>query len=367
MVLVTGGTGFVGREMVRQLSKAGYQIRLLVRNQQKASALARKYRCELVEGDILDPASLARAVKGVQAVIHLVGIIRETRKITFERAHMEGTGNLVEAMRHAGVSRLLYMSAAGTRPHARSRYHQTKWEGEKRVRQSGLEWTIFRPSLIYGAEDRSIRLMMKIIQLPFGLFPVWAGGKSRIQPIAVDEAAYSFVRAIGDPRTVGNVYDLCGPRSWQWREILAAMAKATGKSYQFDDWGVLALSRLIIWTLIFLLPLLIAVGITTGFAGQRAVVLLIVAWMGAVWLAWHWRTVLFFFIPSFFITGMEKFSEQFLPRFLQFGEQMKMLMEDNEGKPRSVEEAFGFMPKSFVEEILAHRSLYADGKQRRIS
>src|ERR1019366_4976850 len=109
---------------------------------------------EVIQGDALRPDTLPAAMVSAQAVIHLIGIIAETSQVTYEQAHTEATRNLLAAARRSGVTRWIQMSAIGTRPFARSRYHLTKWQAEQLVRQSGLDWTIFRPSLIYGHDER---------------------------------------------------------------------------------------------------------------------------------------------------------------------------------------------------------------------
>jgi len=144
-VLVTGATGFVGREVVRQLHKTGHSIRILARSR-NASRVEEAVSCwgaEVHPGDVLDAASLDGAVNGTEAIIHLVGIIAEVGESTFENVHTRGTGNLVAAAQQAKVRRFVHMSALGTRPSAASRYHQTKWAAEELVRHSGLDFTLF--------------------------------------------------------------------------------------------------------------------------------------------------------------------------------------------------------------------------------
>ena len=119
MILVTGGTGFVGREVIRELLALGYKVRLLVRNPQRAHFFANDSRVEIVQGDVLQPETLSAAMANVQSVIHLIGILVETPRVTYEQAHGEATRNLLASARQAGVTRWLQMSAAGTRPGAR--------------------------------------------------------------------------------------------------------------------------------------------------------------------------------------------------------------------------------------------------------
>ena len=165
-VLVTGATGFVGREVLRQLHHQGHSIRILARNlaSRQAQEATSRWGAELHRGDVLEPASLEGALNGIEAVIHLVGIISEVGESAFEKVHTRGTQNMVAATRQASIRRFIHMSALGTRPNAASRYHRSKWAAEELVRSSGADFTIFRPSLIYGPEDQFINLFAKIIR-----------------------------------------------------------------------------------------------------------------------------------------------------------------------------------------------------------
>jgi uncharacterized protein YbjT (DUF2867 family) len=220
-VLVTGATGFVGREVVRQLHEAGHSIRILARRRSSPcahEAMAR-YGVEVCSGDVVERAALDGAVNGIEAVIHLVGIISDVGESTFENVHVRGTGNMVAATRQAGTRRFVHMSALGTRPNAASRYHQTKWAAEELVRQSRLEWTIFRPSLIYGAHDQFINLFARMIRLS-PVVPLLGSPSARFQPVAVEAVAAAFVRCLSQPKSVGQTYDLCGPEALTLSQIV---------------------------------------------------------------------------------------------------------------------------------------------------
>ncbi|HEY0257643.1 MAG TPA: SDR family NAD(P)-dependent oxidoreductase, partial [Candidatus Methylacidiphilales bacterium] len=202
MILVTGGTGFVGQEIVRELVAQGYRVRLLARHPERADSLGDRPEIVRVRGDVLKPETLPAAMNGVEAVIHLIGVIAETSQVTFEQAHTEVTSHLLAAAKKAGVTRYLQMSALGTRAGARSRYHITKWEAEELVRRSGMDWTIFRPSLIYGYDerDRLLNLLRRLLSWPLDLlqlraFPLLNGGRALVQPVSVREVAHCFVRA----------------------------------------------------------------------------------------------------------------------------------------------------------------------------
>ena len=210
-ILVTGGTGFVGREIVRRLHEEGRRLRLLVRDPESESVqeAVSRYGAEIHVGNLLDAASLEGALNGMHAVIHLVGIIREFRESTFENVHIAGTVNLIAAAQQAGVGRFIHMSALGTRTDAVSRYHQSKWAAEEAVRQSDIDYTIFRPSLIYGRDDQFVNLFAKLIRLS-PVVPLLASDRAHFQPVPLETVASAFVRSMADPRSIGQTFDLCG-------------------------------------------------------------------------------------------------------------------------------------------------------------
>jgi len=218
MILVTGGTGFVGRAIVRELARLGHPVRVVARRPDSppARALQRDTGCQLVAGSVNDRPSLAKALEGVEAVIHLVGIIFERGTQTFSRVHAEGTGNVVAACQASGVRRLVHMSASGTREHAVAPYHRTKWEGECAVRASGLEWTIFRPAIIYGPGNGFCSILVRQMTPPIrwitgGLMPMIGDGSVLMQPVHVDEVAAAFVRSLTVSASIGQTYELGGP------------------------------------------------------------------------------------------------------------------------------------------------------------
>ena len=226
-VFVTGATGFVGRAVVQALRAEGHAVRCLVRRGSEPD-LHGFEAIERVEGDILDPAAALEAdISGCDTVVHLVGIIREypSRGITFERIHHEGTRNVVQAAVAAGARRFLHMSALGTRSGARSRYHQTKWAGEEAVRGSGLAWTIFRPSIIYGPGDGFLSLLAGMVKrLP--VVPVLGDGRNRLQPVPVEQVAAGFARAVTHEASTKQTYSVAGPDALSMVEVLTMLGTA---------------------------------------------------------------------------------------------------------------------------------------------
>jgi len=226
-VFVTGATGFVGRAVIQTLRAEGHVVRCLVRRGSEAK-LHGFEAIERVEGDILGPpATLEADIAGCDTVIHLVGIIREQpgRGITFERLHHLGTQNVLAAAARAGARRYLHMSALGTRAGARARYHRTKWAAEEAVRASGLEWTIFRPSVIYGPGDGFVSLLAGMVRrLP--VVPVIGDGRQRLQPVPVEHVAAGFARAVKVEASVKQTYVVAGPDAVSMVELMELIGAA---------------------------------------------------------------------------------------------------------------------------------------------
>jgi len=229
-VFVTGGTGFVGKHVVRALLARGFLVRCLVRPGSEGD-LRGFESIDRVPGDVLHPEGLVASVKGCSAIAHLVGIIRERRSrgVTFEQLHVQATLNMIGVANEAGVSRYLHMSALGTRPHAHSRYHQTKWLAEEAVRRSATSWTIFRPSIIFGSGDEFLSVLARLVRR-FPAVPVLGDGAYRLQPIAVEQVADGFVRALLSGTSAGQTYEVAGPQPYRFVEILDQIGAALGRA-----------------------------------------------------------------------------------------------------------------------------------------
>lgn len=224
-ILIIGGTGFVGRNLVSAL--AGRPLRLVVRNPGRHAGLAGEH-VEIVVGDITDRESLLRAATGCSAAINLVAIIKEDGAATFDGIIRQGTVNAVEAAKQVGVPRFIQMSAMGAMDNPAFPYMQTKFQAEEAVKGSGLAWTIFRPSVIFGPGDEFINTLAKLVKLA-PVIPVVGTGKSKFQPVSVKEVAECFVRALDDSKTVGQTYDLGGPDTLEYSQLLDVIAAKLGK------------------------------------------------------------------------------------------------------------------------------------------
>ena len=227
-VLVTGGTGFVGTHLVNALSRRGHEVAVLARHPDRAR---NRYNrpVERVRGDVLDGPSLVSAFSGRDAIIHLVGIIHEHGVQTFDRMHRQAAENVVAAGREAGVRRLLHMSAMGASEEAPSEYSRTKAAGERAVTQSDLDWTIFRPSIVFGPGDGFVSLLAPIVEKNPLFIPVIGRGETRFQPVSVYDVARVFADALEKPETISKTFEVGGPDVLTLNEIYREIATVLGK------------------------------------------------------------------------------------------------------------------------------------------
>ncbi|MBF0186969.1 MAG: complex I NDUFA9 subunit family protein [Magnetococcales bacterium] len=224
MIVIVGGSGFVGSALVKQLHKAGVPCRVVVRHPGRFRDPELTHS-ESVVGDIRSVTSLESAFQGAKAVINLVGILAETGGQTFEEIHYQGTCNVIAACKNAQVERLLQMSALGTRPAAQSLYHQTKWKAEEKIRISGLNWTIFRPSVIFGQYDDFANRFASLLRFS-PIAPLIGDGTAKMQPVWVEDVATCFRIAIDDERTMGQTFELGGPEQLSFNQIMQAILDA---------------------------------------------------------------------------------------------------------------------------------------------
>jgi NADH dehydrogenase len=219
-IFLTGSTGFVGKQILQDLINHNHQVRCLVRQGSERKITQHK-NVDIAHGDITDASSLQDKLEGCDAAINLVGIIREfpRKGITFERLHYEGTVNMARAARSQGVRRFIQMSALGARPDGKTPYQQTKFRAEEFVRNSGLDYTIFRPSIIFGREDQFVNLFANMLKKQ-QFVPVVGNGKYKMQPIAVENVSMGFVKSIEQENAAGKTFEAGGPEIFEFNKII---------------------------------------------------------------------------------------------------------------------------------------------------
>jgi NADH dehydrogenase len=228
LILVTGGSGFVGGHVVHELRGRGLPVRCLVRDPHKGAKLA-AWGCELVQGDMADLASLGRAVEGAETVVHLVAI-RQGRRRDFQRIMVDGARDLLAAARAAGVGRFVHMSALGTSEQTKDLvpYYGAKWDAEELVRGSGLPHVIFRPSFVFARDGGILPTFVKLARFA-PVTPITGSGKQRLQPIWADDLATYFADAVVRDDVSGHVYELGGPDAVTWNELWARLKRTLGQ------------------------------------------------------------------------------------------------------------------------------------------
>jgi uncharacterized protein YbjT (DUF2867 family) len=234
MILVAGGTGFVGSGIVRELARRGKPVAVLTRNAAKAATRFPHIEVEYREGDVRYPAGLAAAVQGVEVVIGCVQfpnspIENQRRGYTFEETDAAGTERLVEAAKAAGVQRYIYVSGAGAAPDANYHWFRAKWRAETAVRDSGMTYVIFRPSWVYGPEDHSLNRFLGLSRyLPFVPI-IGVGSKQRLQPVFIDDLGWAAAEAVDNRAADNKVFEIGGPEVLTMNEIVRTGLEILGR------------------------------------------------------------------------------------------------------------------------------------------
>lgn len=255
MILVTGGSGYLGSHIVRQLVEAGKAVRVMVHNRARAEHEGRLSGLPVtwVEADITQPETLDQALEGIEAIIHTVAIAIEKRGRTYESINYQGTVNLVDAATRVGIRRLVNISQLGAAADLPYRFLASKGRAQAYVAQSNLDWTAFRPSVIWGPEDEFANTFAKLVPLTPLIFPIVGGEDARFEPVWVGDVAASVIKAIDDPTTFGVEYELGGPEVLTLEEIERRMLEAL-KARRWMIPFPLPLLRLIVTLMEVLLP-----------------------------------------------------------------------------------------------------------------
>lgn len=227
LVVVFGGSGFIGKQVVRALAKRGYRVRIPMRRPHlghELRVMGDVGQIQLVQANLRFPESVDAAVEGADAVINLVAVLHESGKQTFETLHVEGAKAVAEAAARHGVKRLVHVSALGAAPKG-AHYARSKYRGERAVLETLPSAVILRPSIVFGPEDNFFNRFGRLAAMasalrPFGMLPLIGGGNTRFQPVFVGDVADAVVAAVENDKARGRVFELGGPRVYSFRELL---------------------------------------------------------------------------------------------------------------------------------------------------
>lgn len=229
LVTVFGGSGFVGTQVVRALARRGWRVRVASRRPQRAYDLipfGDVGQIQLKRADVTDRDAVEAAVKGADAVINLVGILYARPGRGFQEAHVDGARVVAEAARAAGAKRLVQMSAIGADPAGPSKYARTKAEGEQAAREAFPGATVVRPSIVFGPGDGFFNRFAQMAAFT-PVLPLFGGGEQKYQPVYVGDVAQAFARIVEDPATAGHVYELGGPTTYSFKQLMQIVCRET--------------------------------------------------------------------------------------------------------------------------------------------
>jgi NADH dehydrogenase len=226
-VLVTGAAGFLGRRVVRRLADTGHDVRALARRQPSPGLFGNDV--DVVRGDVTDLASLAHAMQGVTAVVHLATVLIERGWQTYDRVNVQGSRNVLSAAEAARASHFVHMSVVDAQPNPRYRYLLSRWAAEQAVQSARVPWTIVRASLLWGEGDAFFSVFAKYMRLPSPLFPIIGDGKARFHPMSADELAQCIVDVVQKGSAVqGGFFDLGGPEVLTYEQMVDTVMSVIG-------------------------------------------------------------------------------------------------------------------------------------------
>ena len=232
LVTVFGGSGFLGRHAVRALAKAGYRVRVATRHPNLANFLlpmGSVGQIQLMKCNVLDADAVARAVKGADHVVNLVGILYPAGGQGFEAVHVEAPATIARAAKAEGVKTLIHISTPGISTESESNYARTKAQGEAALRAAFPEATILRPSLVFGPEDNFFNKFAWLARLS-PVLPLIGGGRTKFQPVFAGDVGAAVLKCVADASTRGKTYELGGPGVYSFKEMLEIILRETGRT-----------------------------------------------------------------------------------------------------------------------------------------
>ncbi len=235
-ILVTGANGFVGSHLVPVLVDGGHHVLALVRDDDGGKDLldrltsAQRSGVELRRGDVTEPATLPAALAGADAVLHLAALPRDwDGGASLRLVNTEGTRNVLGAAKEAGVRRFVHLGGLGVVDDPDLHFGSSKAKAMALVRESSLDWTILKPSLLFGPRDGFFNLLAGLVRMSPGIVPITGRGDARFQPLAIGDLARATVQVFSDTETIGHEYELGGPRLWTYREIVEEVLRGMGR------------------------------------------------------------------------------------------------------------------------------------------
>lgn len=228
LVVVFGGSGFIGKQTVRALAKRGYRVRIAMRRPHLGAELrvmGDVGQVQLVQANVRFPQSINAALEEADAVVNLVAVMNENGNQNFETLHVDAAQAIAEAAAKRGIKRIVHVSALGAGPKG-ARYARTKYRGERAVLEAAPTATILRPSIVFGPEDKFFNRFAEMAQTfsafpsPFNALPLIGGGKTKFQPVFVGDVADAIVAAVSKREAQGRVYELGGPNTYTFKQIL---------------------------------------------------------------------------------------------------------------------------------------------------
>jgi uncharacterized protein YbjT (DUF2867 family) len=229
MILITGGTGYIGRHLVARLVAHGERPRCLVRDTKRAASILPADKVELVQGDTTSLASLDAAVQGIDTIVHAAFVTADQKQSAgnqYEVTNVQGTANLIKAAKKAGVKRIIEISGLGTKPDKPGSYMQGRYMAEKMLKESGLDWTIIQPSVLFGKNAPFIKGLTDLIRTA-PVVPLIGGGKVMFQPIYVEDVVTVIIKVLEDPAgTTNKTYTIGGPQYYSFTQVIDALSGA---------------------------------------------------------------------------------------------------------------------------------------------